>query len=226
MQALSLDLAGSVRWRDAQEVIARTTEWQTDNELRLIDPLDVLTIFEEEERKADKELNDVRHKSAEEKRRRNRKAREAFVVSLSVSHYSIWTDGGLKGLLEELKQSGQININSTWKSIYPLIESLEPYQNLLGNPGSSPLDLFWDVLDGIEQKAEADQKVVEKIFAEKSNPVDVEMSYDRFVELLAGVAQVDEVDSTIVKAVYDRVSFILPALGFVLIECIASYTNG
>ena len=80
MQALSLDLAGTVRWRDAQEVIARTTEWQTDEELRLIDPLDVLAIFEEEVKKAEKESNELRHASSEEKRRRNRKAREAFVV--------------------------------------------------------------------------------------------------------------------------------------------------
>lgn len=88
MQALSLDLAGTIRWRDAQEVVARTTEWQNDQELRLIDPLDVLAIFEEEVKKAEKESNESRHASSEEKRRRNRKAREAFVVSRLSSPYS------------------------------------------------------------------------------------------------------------------------------------------
>lgn len=112
----------------------------------------------------------------------------------------------LQLLLEQLKHSGQINANSTWKSIYPLIESLEPYQNLLGNPGSSPLDLFWDMLDGLEQQAENDQRKIEKIFSEKGKPVDLEMSYDSFVSLLSGDARLDEVDYATVKAVYDRVS--------------------
>lgn len=81
LQGLSLDLAGTIRWRDAQGTMYRTPEWLHDNDLQKIDPADVLTIFEEEVRKAEKERNDERAKAAEQKRRSGRKARENFIVS-------------------------------------------------------------------------------------------------------------------------------------------------
>lgn len=61
------------------------------------------------------------------------------------------------------------------------------------------------MMDGVLQQAERDQKVVEKIFAEKGKPVDLEMNYDSFVALLSGDARLDDVDYATVKAVYDLV---------------------
>lgn len=89
LRSLSLDLAGSVKWRDAQSTLSRTPEWQNDSELQIVDPIDVLTIFEEEVKKAERESNDTRKRLAEEKRRRERKSREKFVVSLATLRVTI-----------------------------------------------------------------------------------------------------------------------------------------
>lgn len=82
LQSLSLDLAGTVRWHEAQSTLLRTPEWHRDPELQKIEPIDVLAVFEEEVRKAESEANQARQRAAEEKRRRARKAREDFAVSL------------------------------------------------------------------------------------------------------------------------------------------------
>lgn len=80
LQSLSLDLAGTVRWREAQMTIVHSPDWQDDSELQRIEPLDILAVYEEELRKAEKEASDLRNRHAEEKRRRGRKAREEFIV--------------------------------------------------------------------------------------------------------------------------------------------------
>lgn len=80
LRNLSLDLAGSVRWRDAQATIYATPEWKKDYELQRLEPIDLLAVFEDELRKAEKDAHDARQRAAEEKRRRGRKAREDFAV--------------------------------------------------------------------------------------------------------------------------------------------------
>lgn len=80
LQSPSLDLAGSVRWREAQATIFRSPEWHRDPELQKVEPIDVLAVFEDEVRKAESEATQARQRANEEKRRRARKAREDFVV--------------------------------------------------------------------------------------------------------------------------------------------------
>lgn len=53
--------------------------------------------------------------------------------------------------------AGKIKARTKWKEVYPDITIDKRYLNLLGNPGSNPLELFWDVVDGLDQKL--DEKV-------------------------------------------------------------------
>lgn len=64
-------------------------------------------------------------------------------------------------MLEELVGAGEIKARTKWKDVYPLFRSDERYLNMLGNPGSNPLELFWDVLDGLDQKLEKKIAVVQ-----------------------------------------------------------------
>lgn len=64
-------------------------------------------------------------------------------------------------MLEELVGAGEIKARTKWKDVYPLFRSDERYLNMLGNPGSNPLELFWDVLDELDQKLEKKIAVVE-----------------------------------------------------------------
>ncbi|GAA5953099.1 hypothetical protein JCM21900_005067 [Sporobolomyces salmonicolor] len=187
LESLQLDLAGPVRWQDVRATLYRTPEWHRDPELQRIEMIDMLTVVEDEVRKAEKELAEQRQRVAEEKRRRGRKARDDFIA-----------------LLNELVASDQITSGTTWKSIYPLLASDTRYLNLLGTPGSSPLDLFWDIVDELDIRAEEDEQVVELVAKEKGVVVGEETKEDEFIKALEGDARVDKMDYKVVKAAFDK----------------------
>lgn len=63
--------------------------------------------------------------------------------------------------MRELLDAGKIKARSKWKEVYPLFREDERYLNLLGNPGSNPLELFWDVVDKLDQQLDAKVAIVE-----------------------------------------------------------------
>lgn len=57
---------------------------------------------------------------------------------------------------------GKIKAHSKWKEVYPVhFKDDERYLNILGNPGSNPLELFWDAVDALDQELEKKIAVVE-----------------------------------------------------------------
>ena len=60
-----------------------------------------------------------------------------------------------QALLHELVDAGKIKARSKWRQVYPTFASDERYLNLLGKPGSNPLELFWDLVDQIDQRLDA-----------------------------------------------------------------------
>lgn len=60
-------------------------------------------------------------------------------------------------------QDGKIKARTKWKEIYPLIENDERYKDMLGNPGSNPLELFWDLVDKFDQQLEKKIVIAEEV---------------------------------------------------------------
>lgn len=73
----------------------------------------------------------------------------------------------LQNLLDELKANGKLLSGTKWKEIYPLIASDQRYLKLLGLPGSTPLELFWDAVDALDLALEDKVKDVEKYMNSK-----------------------------------------------------------
>ena len=63
--------------------------------------------------------------------------------------------------MQELVDHGKIKPGTKWKTVYPLFKDDERYTNILGNPGSGPLELFWDIVDAMDQKLEGKIEIVE-----------------------------------------------------------------
>jgi len=57
--------------------------------------------------------------------------------------------------------SDKIRARSKWKEVYPAFANDERYLNMLGNPGSNPLELFWDVVDHLDQELDAKIAIVD-----------------------------------------------------------------
>lgn len=103
--------------------------------------------------------------------------------------------------------------SSTWKSTYPLLASTHAYLNLLGQPGSTPIDLFWDVIDELEQKLEEDCKALETLWFQREGAtsagedVGIEGGEEQFVEWSEGKGG-REWNYEVVKTVFDKVRFV------------------
>jgi hypothetical protein len=64
--------------------------------------------------------------------------------------------------LQSLVDSGPIKARTKWKQIYPSLANDERYTAMLGNPGSNPIELFWDVVDRLDQRLDEKIAVVER----------------------------------------------------------------
>ncbi|KAG6902600.1 hypothetical protein C0995_014607 [Termitomyces sp. Mi166 len=135
------------RWRTAHNLVLDSQEWTDDPELRRLPTLDILLAFEDYSRVREREYEDQMRKAQVEKTRRERKARESF-----------------KELLQNLVDSGKIKARSQWKEVYPIFADDDRYLSMLGNPGSNPLELFWDVVDVLDQELDRKTAVVEAAF--------------------------------------------------------------
>ncbi|KAL5536709.1 PRP40 [Sanghuangporus sanghuang] len=132
------------RWRAAHAALLDSEAWANDPELQRFPTLDILLAFEDYARVQEREFEDRVRRETVEKTRRERKARE-----------------GYKALLRELVDAGRIKARSKWKNVYPEFQEDERYLNLLGKPGSNPLELFWDVVDRLDQELDAKVAIVE-----------------------------------------------------------------
>ncbi|KAF9800234.1 hypothetical protein IEO21_10407 [Rhodonia placenta] len=79
-----------------------------------------------------------------EKTHKERKAREAF-----------------RDLLQSLVKSGQMKARTKWKDVYPSFSDDICSLDMLGNPGSNLLQLFWDLVDNLDQQLDAKIAVAE-----------------------------------------------------------------
>jgi pre-mRNA-processing factor 40 len=124
-------------------------EWKGDSELRLIDTLEILIIFEDHVRELEKEHDAAMRKAKMERARSARKARDEFKVcppSLeNNSSTGMWSqaDAGvlvsqrIQDLLQELVQSNKVTARSRWKDSIAIFGQDHRYLNLLGKPGST-----------------------------------------------------------------------------------------
>ncbi|SCV67520.1 BQ2448_5131 [Microbotryum intermedium] len=187
LRSLNLDLAGPLRWQEACSTIVRTPEWHRGPELQKIEPLDILNVFEEQVKIAEKEAIEGRARQVNDKKRRARKARDGF-----------------KELLNELKESGHIISGTTWHSIHPVIENDPRYLELVGQPGSSPLELFWDLIDELDQVIEEHQRVIETILSERKSKIEEPTTYDEYRAMIDGDERVHKIDQEIVRVTFEK----------------------
>ena len=130
----SLNLEPYTRWAEANEMIHAHNKFQSDEKFKSLTKSDVLTAFEDHIKTLERAFNDARQQHKAARARKERKHREQFVA-----------------LLKELRSQGKIKAGSKWMNICPIIKDDPRYHGILGQSGSSPLDLFWDVVEEEER---------------------------------------------------------------------------
>lgn len=129
----ALNLEPYTRWAEAREIIESNPRFQTEK-FKSLSKSDVLTAFENHIKSAEKTFNDARQLQKNQRLRRERQIRDRFI-----------------DLLKELRADGKIKAGTKWSQVYPLLASDERYTAILGQTGSTPLDLFRDILEEEER---------------------------------------------------------------------------
>ena len=108
---------------------------------------------------------DARSAHIQANRRIERKRRDAFralLMRLRVSHMSIVTYG------------------CKWKHVFPLIENEPAYLDMVGQPGSTPLELFFDLVAELDEEYYKERRSVLdaiKVTTFFSNSLDIILTY-------------------------------------------------
>lgn len=139
----SLELSPLTRWSEAQNLIMNDDRYQNDDKMHTLTKLDIIKAFEAYHKALEEVIFAKRSKKQRMKERVERKNRDEYL-----------------NLLRELKSTNKITANTKWTDIHPLIEDDPRYQQLLGQSGSSPLELFWDTIADEEREMRTKRDIV------------------------------------------------------------------
>ena len=80
----------------------------------------------------------------------------------------------------EMQDANILNSQSTWQELYPLIREDDRYHKMLGQEGSTPLDLFKHKIEMLRDAVYEDKKLVKKIFAEGDFTFSTDVAFESF----------------------------------------------
>lgn len=122
------------KWSEAQGLLEGDKRFGNDAKFKSLQRVDILTVFADHIRAIERHAVDARQLQKAQRTRVERRNRDNF-----------------KALLGELRTQGLIKAGTRWMDIYPHVVSDPRYDAILGQTGSTPLDLFWDVVEEEEQ---------------------------------------------------------------------------
>jgi pre-mRNA-processing factor 40 len=174
-------------WREAMKLVEANPVYSKDDELLSMDKEDMLVVFEDHIRALERVEDDKRLKEREKERRAHRKNRDGF-----------------QDLLRELHSSGKLSVVSLWKDLYPTISADQRYHDILGQPGSSPLDLFKFHIEELKIRHHDQKKIMKDILKDASFVVEVSTPYEEFQKQLLLDSRSNACDLENMKLVYEN----------------------
>ncbi|ODQ64702.1 hypothetical protein NADFUDRAFT_43006 [Nadsonia fulvescens var. elongata DSM 6958] len=179
-------------WTETYESLQKAHILEVDPTFESLAKIDILVAYEDYIRTLESEHNDEKQREKSLKRRQERKNREAFV-----------------GLLNELHDNGHINFNTKWSDIYPIVKDDQRFINICGQTGSSPLELFWDVVEEEERKLRTLREICLDIIASKRFNVSESTLFSDFSNLIRTDPRADSSaglkDESVLQNIFPRV---------------------
>ncbi|XP_067405533.1 pre-mRNA-processing factor 40 homolog A isoform X2 [Emydura macquarii macquarii] len=176
----------STTWSEAQQYLMDNPTFAEDEELQNMDKEDALICFEEHIRALEKEEEEEKQKSLLRERRRQRKNRESFQL-----------------FLDELHEHGQLHSMSSWMELYPTISSDIRFTNMLGQPGSTALDLFKFYVEDLKARYHDEKKIIKDILKDKAFVVEVNTTFEDFVTVISSTKRATTLDAGNIKLAFN-----------------------
>ncbi|KAI8816324.1 uncharacterized protein EV422DRAFT_509905 [Fimicolochytrium jonesii] len=166
-------------WEQAQALYKAQPEYRADRKLQAMEPIDFLLTFESHINALVSKYRAKIDGEQRAKRRDARKARDAF-----------------RALLAELKENGTINAKTQWLHVYPVVKDDPRFVALLAQPGSTPLDLFGDLVVELVDEFRRERRIVEDLLKSSTKEIRADTTFEDFSQL---VLSLDETHSVNIK---------------------------
>merc|ERR1740131_200760 len=173
-------------WEQAQQMLLDNPAFADDDELLAMDKEDALICFEEHIRELEKEEEAEKEKEKKRTKRLQRKNRDA-----------------MNAVLDELHEQGKLTSMSLWVELYPIISQDARFQALLGQPGSTPLDLFKFYVEDLKNRFHDEKKIIKEILKEKDFQMCGDTTFEEFATVVCEDKRSASLDAGNVKLTYN-----------------------
>ncbi|CAH1116101.1 unnamed protein product [Phaedon cochleariae] len=173
-------------WSEAQVLLLENNSFKNDVNLLAMDKEDALVVFEEHIRVLEKEYMEDKEREKRRLKRQCRKNRDAFLA-----------------LLDHLHEEGKLTSMSLWVELYPIISADIRFSAMLGQNGSTPLDLFKFYVEDLKSRFHDEKKIIKEILKEKEFEVKVDTSFDQFATVICEDKRSATLDAGNVKLTYN-----------------------
>merc|ERR1712179_92261 len=173
-------------WEQAQQMLLDNPAFADDDELLAMDKEDALIAFEDHIRELEKEEEVEKDKEKKRTKRLQRKNRDA-----------------MNAVLDELHEQGKLTSMSLWVELYPVVSQDPRFHALLGQPGSTPLDLFKFYVEELKARFSDEKKVIREILKENNFEVDADTKFEEFATIVCEDKRSASLDAGNVKLTYN-----------------------
>ena len=173
-------------WEQAQQMLLDNPAFADDDELLAMDKEDALIVFEDHIRELEKEEELEKEKERKRIKRTQRKNRDAMIQ-----------------VLDELHEAGKLTSMSLWVELYPTISAEMRFTNMLGQPGSTPLDLFKFYVEDLKSRFYSEKKIIKEILKEKSYEMAPSTTFEDFATVVCEDKRSTSLDAGNVKLTYN-----------------------
>uniref|UniRef100_A0A182MW53 Uncharacterized protein n=1 Tax=Anopheles culicifacies TaxID=139723 RepID=A0A182MW53_9DIPT len=173
-------------WSEAQVMLLDNASFKNDVNLLGMDKEDALIVFEEHIRGLEREEDEEKEREKKRLKRQQRKNRDQFLA-----------------LLDTLHEEGKLTSMSLWVELYPLISADLRFSAMLGQPGSTPLDLFKFYVENLKARFHDEKKIIKEILKEKEFIVVRITTFEDFATVVCEDKRSASLDAGNVKLTYN-----------------------
>ncbi|KXJ74426.1 hypothetical protein RP20_CCG013718 [Aedes albopictus] len=173
-------------WSEAQVMLLENSSFKNDVNLLGMDKEDALIVFEEHIRTLEREEDEEKEREKKRLKRQQRKNRDQFLA-----------------LLDTLHEEGKLTSMSLWVELYPIISADLRFSAMLGQIGSTPLDLFKFYVENLKARFHDEKKIIKEILKEKEFFVQSITTFEDFATVVCEDKRSATLDAGNVKLTYN-----------------------
>jgi pre-mRNA-processing factor 40 len=185
LKALVVD--PETKWSEAQARIMENERFKSEDNFKALHPIDVLSAFDNHMKDLDRVANDAKQSTKRMRARRERRARDDF-----------------RALLAEKSREGKIKAGTKWQDFRASIIDDERFRTFIGTPGSTVLEMFWDVVEDNEDKLRSKRGVALDVLESARFEMTSDTTLDEFLSIMREHTSTKGFDEDDLTMIYER----------------------